>query len=328
MDSPASQTTGSNWLDRREVAPADPTGFDLARLVRRGFALSKFKLPVLPEISSRLLELSSDADVSFKELAQLIEQDMVLAAEIIRLMQTPVYNRGLEITSIEQAVSRLGIGSLRDVVAEIALNSCIFSHSVYKTMMEQLRRHSAATAQIATRVCRVAGFTYDQAFLAGLFHDMGLATPLLLIAEAYPDDPPPLEEVWSELIWLHEPIIWHIARYWRLPEPLRAVIRHHHEVPDTAPDAIGSSIVCIADSLATESGLAHTPKGFKPREPEHGTAGVTSHEGLLLACDRLGLSKDEYKALLPDAVEIVAQIAGGGQEGIDESNDSRNDDTS
>jgi HD-like signal output (HDOD) protein len=304
----APQPAGAAWSDRGDVAPPNPTGEQLARLIRRGIGLRKFEPPALPHTAARILALAGDADVDMKALARLVEQDVMLSARILRLMQSPLYSRGIKITSIEQAVTRLGLSMLRSVVAEAGLDAVVFSSEGYADSMEQLRIHSSATAQLTPLVSRVAGVRRDDAFLAGLFHDIGIAASLLLVAEAYAGDPPSLADAWGDIIWLHEQVGHRISQAWRLPEELSAVCRHHHKPSETAKDPVGSAIVCVSDWLATECGAGNSVLELESAAARL-SEGVTTDEDLRAACAALGSTVEAMEGLVPEALDIVAQLS-------------------
>lgn len=298
---------GAAWSDRREVAPERPSGEELARLIRRGIGLGRFELPALPHVAARVLQLTAHDDVSLREVAAVIEQDVVLSARVIRLVQSPIYSRGVKIASIGQAVTRLGLATLRDLVAEAGLHAAVFSSQAYAPSMEALRLHCSATAQMTALVSQASKVEQEHVFLAGLFHDIGIAAALLLIAEAYPAGPPPLDDVWQDVLWLHEKVNWHVARVWELPERIKEVIRHHHRIPEGAADPVGSSIVCLAEWLAVEAGAGHAPAELEARSPVE-AEGVTGEAEVERACEWLGFSSETLEDLTDRAREIVSQL--------------------
>ncbi len=303
----ATGQAAAQWRDRPELAPVNPTGSDLLRLVRRGIGLRHFDPPAFPGASARLLSLTNDEDVDLRTIASIIQEDMILSAQIIQLMQSPLYNRGVEITSIEQAVGRLGLAALRGVVAQAALSTSVFGAKTYQRAMEQLRRHSAVTAQLAQLVSRALGVRHDLAFLAGLFHDVGLAVPMLLFAEAYGDRPPPLADVWPELVRIHERLNWHVMLFWELPDGIRDIVRYHHTIPERVRDPVGSALVCVADRLATDCGVGHTIDELTDTLDPDGE-GATTPVAFDRAGELLGLTANDYKALIEESERIIEQV--------------------
>lgn len=299
---------GAVWRDRKDVAPPNPKGADLARLIRRGFGLRTFDPPALPGVAARVLELAQNPEADLRALAEVIEKDMLISANILRLMESPLYNRGIHITSIEQAVNRLGLKAVRNVVAEAALNTTVFHSEAYEHSMERLRLHSAATAQIAQLVSKQSGANHDLAFLSGLFHDIGLAAPLLLVGEVYPDSPPKLDDLWPELLWLHEQISWHVMRFWKLPESIREIIRFHHAIPEEARDPMGSAIVCLADRIVSDCGLSHTHPELDHTTPEESSRGITPDIEFGRAKKYLGITSSKYDILMKESEKVIEQL--------------------
>ena len=307
MDRSGAVGSGAQWRDRANIAPANPTGGDLLRLVRRGIGLRNFDPPAFPKTCARMLSLTNDSDVDLRTVASTIQEDMLLSIQIMKLMKSPLYNRGVEITSIEQAVGRLGLSALRDVVAQAALSTTLFGSSTYGLALEQLRRHCAVTGQIAQLVSRSMGIHHDLAFLAGLFHDVGLAEPMLLFTEAYGDPPPPLSSVWPELVRIHERLNWHLMLHWDLPAEIRDIVRYHHSIPQGARDPVGSALVCIADRLATDCGVSHTIDELSSTLYQDGE-GTTMPIEFDRAGELLGLTANDYKALIEESERIIDQV--------------------
>lgn len=292
-----------HWVDHPSVAPAAPNPSDLSRLVRRGVALRRFVPPTLPEVATQILDLAERPDVSMMALARLVERDPLLTAQLLRLMQSPAYSRGIKVTSIEQAVGRLGVSALRDMVAQLALKESVYADPAYAEVQDRLRWHGTVVAHLARSTAEIAGIHCEYAYLAGLLHDIGLSVSLLVLSTAYPGSPPPVTRVWPELLRIHEQTGWYLARDWSLPSGLRAALRHHHTIPDEAPDALTSSVVCVADKLASAVGAAVRPF------VEHGDeATATSDNEFGAACQRLGLGQAAIDKVYRRAETLLVEL--------------------
>src|SRR5690606_26444075 len=87
---------------------------------------------------------------------------------------------GGRILSIEDAVMRLGTRAIALVFTEAAMHAGVFSSEAFQEPMQDLRRHSAATAHIARRLAQRLGQPPDRVYLCGLLHDIGIAACLLV----------------------------------------------------------------------------------------------------------------------------------------------------
>lgn len=278
----------------------------MSRLIRRGFGLRKYRVPRLPKIAARLLDISSSDDASFEELARLIEQDVMIAGEVMRVVKSPTYNRGVEVTSIEQAIARLGISTLRDIVAEAALEMCVFSSPDYFALMDRLRVHGAATAHAARAINEYLGVGYNFAFLGGLFHDVGIAAALLLLSAAYPDRSMDPSVLWAELNRIHEQTSWHVANQWDLPKGILNAVRYHHS-PQQCPDKPQQpAVICVAERLAQDAGAGFADLDVRGEDgciPDH-----VDEESFIAACDILKLSRADFAALRESTSASIATI--------------------
>lgn len=81
------------------------------------------KLPILPGIAARILEVVRDKSSNLSEIADILSSDPPLSAEVLKTVNSPLFFLSSKISSVHRAVSLLGI----DVVKNIALS--FFSHS-------------------------------------------------------------------------------------------------------------------------------------------------------------------------------------------------------
>ena len=78
---------------------------------------SKIKqLPVIPQLLHELMQSFSDENARIDLIAQKIAMDQVISAKVLKMANSAAYRRGNEVTSIEQAVIRLGFNRLRSLV--------------------------------------------------------------------------------------------------------------------------------------------------------------------------------------------------------------------
>mgnify|MGYP002129449359 CR=1 FL=1 len=83
---------------------------------------SKIKqLPVIPKLLHELMQDFSSDNSRIEDIAKKIAMDQVISAKVLKMANSAAYRRGPEITSIEQAVIRLGFNSLRSLVVASGL---------------------------------------------------------------------------------------------------------------------------------------------------------------------------------------------------------------
>src|SRR5882724_7328843 len=150
------------------------------------------KLPPFSPVLTRLLSTLSDDDVSFGELAGIIETDAVLAGNLLRVVNSPLYGRIATINSVRHAVSILGSVKIRNLVLGLSVSRRWAGARVPgKWDSRRFNAHSLAVAVLSDLVVLEKPFPYPEgAFTAGLLHDVGK----LLIAIAVPAE---FEAIWD-----------------------------------------------------------------------------------------------------------------------------------
>jgi HD-like signal output (HDOD) protein/prolyl-tRNA editing enzyme YbaK/EbsC (Cys-tRNA(Pro) deacylase) len=144
-----------------------------------------YRLPPMPALALRILRLTADTESSARELAELIEYDPSLTAQIMRYARSALFNYPGEIQSVQEAVTRvLGF----DRVAHIALGiASVRAFDVPREGvlgMDSFWRHSLYCAFLCQKMASKVGEDRGLAYLCGLLHNFGL----LLIGHLFPGE--------------------------------------------------------------------------------------------------------------------------------------------
>ena len=264
-----------------------------------------YRPPPLPGVAMELLQLSGKADARASDVVRLLEQDEMLAASVMRLVSSPIYSGRSSITTLKEAVVRLGFKVVRDMVFEVALRSGVFDFDEYAETVAQVQRHSTVTAYIARIVCNKVRIDGDQAFICGLLHDTGFAGLLFAVTHFEGAESPPLEQLWSDVDGLHERASGILARLWGLPDSIVEVVGHHHHL-HTGEFSKVAAAICIADRLSASFGAD--------------VVGPADAQGIAIAGDavsdldfeiargELKLSEQKLDEVQAEAEQLVPQI--------------------
>lgn len=220
------------------------------------FRSPEYQPPMLPTAGLQLMELSKKPDVSMREIQRLLETEPMLAGEVLKIAQSAGYARANPPQSLNEALVRLGLSTLTDIFFQVAMNMRVFRAPGYEPVMNELRRHSAATAILARAVGRLTPFYDEHAFLCGLLHDAGVAGVLIALGEGRKrQDVPNVELVWPVVRDAHAESTAELVRRWGLPEDVATALGSHHSLmTDGRPHPI-AAIVNVADALAAEVGF-------------------------------------------------------------------------
>ena len=117
-------------------------------------AAKSFELPLLPEVATRVIELCNLPDTDAAELAELLHRDQAFASHILRVANSPVMASAVPIVSLQQAVSRMGMGTISEIAISISVNGKVFNVPGQMDLVRKLWRHSLATGCLAKEIAR------------------------------------------------------------------------------------------------------------------------------------------------------------------------------
>lgn len=211
------------------LAPSAMNTEQVVDALRATFRRRDYAPPMLPRVAMEILRLSQ-APVTIelsRDIEPLLAEDSLLTAQVLRAANAPGQGAKRPIRSIRQAVTRLGLRGLRDVVITVSLRSRVFRTPSYQHDLDALFNHSMALGTIAQQVAHASGEDPRFAYLCGLLSDLGIAAALLVFGEL-PEGPPPLFRLWPAVLEVHEEAAATVGQAWSLPEELVEVIGAHH----------------------------------------------------------------------------------------------------
>ncbi|MBX3405521.1 MAG: GGDEF domain-containing protein [Phycisphaeraceae bacterium] len=212
-------------------------------------------LPSLPAVASRVVELTQKDQVSFKELAETIQNDQALAAKILRTVNSSLFGLRKRCSSINQAIVMLGLSAVKSLALGFSLVGAIKDSAGESFDMAEYWRRALYTGVAAKNIAALAGVpNQEECFLGGLLQDVGmvalhkaLGRPYLAaIAEAGGDHRKVAECELAAFQVQHSDIGALLAQRWKLPEELVMPIKYH-ERPTAAPGE--HSAICRAVGL-------------------------------------------------------------------------------
>ncbi len=144
-------------------------------------------LPPMPHLASKMLQILSDPESSVDELTAVLGQDQSIMATLIKVSNSALYRTGEEITTLNKAVTRLGFKTIRSLVLTATTHSLFPKNNAKLEVMSQsLWQHSKECGLASRRAAEFIKFSDpDEAFMAGLLHDIGKLTFLLKYTESY-----------------------------------------------------------------------------------------------------------------------------------------------
>lgn len=180
----------------------------------------------LPAVLHKVSSLIDGDNYTAQQLAALITQDPALAADVIKLVNSAHFQLGSqEVTSLQEAVVRLGGLQIKSIVLTIVMQNITEIKPIYfKLFGQYLWQHSLTTALWAKNLAKSRGGDPDLAYFIGLIHDVGkIALFKLIVDEMNMSDPQfrPNSKLFRQMMTKHSlRLSALIAQSWQLPGPV------------------------------------------------------------------------------------------------------------
>ena len=231
----------------------------------------------------------------------MIEREPALAAAVLRYANSVAYAGLREVTNLQQAVTRLGLGAVeRTVLGLSARNAFTASDKRDEQICRGLWNHSIATALAARRLApRSPLYPPETVFLAGLLHDIGKLVVLRSAFAMRKRDPERFTITENTLLEFFQALHCHagecLCEAWNLPNEIRDVIRRHHDHNLSGSNDMLVAMVQVANRIAIKLGASLTP------DPEIAVLGTP-------AATMLRLDDVKVATLLVDIEDDIARM--------------------
>ena len=288
----------------------DEAGFEFAGAPDVEEVLRRIdELPAPPAVAARVLSLALEDGADFADLARLIESDQSLALKVLRQANSLAYGLRGKVASLEQALTVLGLATLRQVVLGIVIREHLLQDPRSgDPLLKDIWRH-ALTAAVAGRLLAEAArpALAGEAFAAGMVHDCGQLALLAALGPEYEDILARRQAGEGELLDLeiarlgldHVLAGKRLAVRFGLPSALADAAWLHHQPPDVLLGLNGNRDLMVVTALADR--LAHEVAG------DPGSAAAAEGRDALAAA--LGLDAARLDAVRADIGKGFAERA-------------------
>lgn len=268
--------------------------------------LSCPNLPTLPSVAVRVLELTSDPDVEMEQLAREIQFDQGIAAKILRTVNSSFFGLRRRCSSIEHALVMLGLGPVKSLVLGFSLVQTVKGESGDEFDYQGYWKRCLTSAVAAKYAAEQTGnrTIVDEAFLVGLFQDIGMVAMYRTLGDRYlqvlkqaDGDHAKLARMELEAFeHQHSGIGAMMCERWKMPYEIIIPVRYHDRAT-ACPQEFGQIARCVA-----LGNLVHTL--LESDEP-------TEHlrRAYLKGMSWLGLAEDKIDAIVRDTGNTTKELA-------------------
>lgn len=261
-------------------------------MTEREKILEKAKnVPSLPSVVIKLRQYLNDPDVTFDQLARVIEFDPGLTANVLQLANSAYFGWSRSIKTVKDAITRLGTNRVFQMVLCMSVAPLVRKPiKGYELDANALWEHSIATAICADALAKhLALAEAEEAFTAGLLHDMGK----VILGTFVEIDDEPIKEIVAkdrlafneaEMMVLgidHAETAAALLQSWNLPAEVVQAARWHHAPSLCDPGhQVIVDLIHVADILCLNAGWGLGADGLLYRYDERAgqRLGVDVHQ--------------------------------------------------
>lgn len=179
---PKENTTGIT-LSNYQVTDGDA---GIINEIHHEFHHNEVDLPSMPEVALKINQAVQDENLDFQKIADIVQMDPMISARAVQVANSAMYSGSQPVQTIKRAVQRIGLRAMRAIVMSVTLRNLYTPQSpLIKKRMQTYYHHSLRVGVISRVLAKkIKGFDQEQAFLAGLIHDIGIV-PILIRADSH-----------------------------------------------------------------------------------------------------------------------------------------------
>lgn len=191
-------------------------------------------LPPMPMVATKVIQLVESGRANAEEIARAISSDPAVSARVLKISNSAFYGRQRKIQTLSDAVIILGHNTLKGLVVAASLKEICKPSGLTENMLWEHSFGAGVAARIIAAHSRCVGA--DEAFLAGLFHDIGKIIMNLrekdkfqLLIERCYNEMLPFEEIEQTVFpYTHADLGGYVLEKWNLPKALITAVMQHH----------------------------------------------------------------------------------------------------
>ena len=231
------------------------------------------KVAALPAVAIKFSEAIKDPLTSNQDLENIVSEDSALAAKVLMISNSALFNFPSRIDTISKAVTIIGHKQLSEIILSCSIVGMFKDIPQDVIDMDMFWRHSIAVAT-AARILSASrrDQNIEKYFTAGLLHDIG---KLIIFVEApkyalevitkCAETNELMHKVEKSVLGFdHAKLGAMLLKKWKLPEDIVSSVYYHH-MPSVSPgDIVSPSIIHIADIISHSLEFGSSGERFVP----------------------------------------------------------------
>lgn len=213
----------------------------------------EFKVPLLPTVVNRVLDITQRENYSLRDLSEVIVTDPIITAQLLKHANSAFYSRGHNIDSVPQAIQHIGAQAVTNLVLTLSLQSVVTGRDIFLEDRKRIWQHSLACALLSRSIASMLRIDREQAFLCGLMIDFGKLILLSLIYELMQKKPEyqatPRKIIDDVMETYHPKVGGIVGARWKLPAPVLEAITYHHTLTATSEHSVYVAAASLCDAI-------------------------------------------------------------------------------
>ncbi|HEY8667124.1 MAG TPA: HDOD domain-containing protein [Tepidisphaeraceae bacterium] len=225
-------------------------------------------IATLPEITARIIAMVEDPKSSASQLHKLVAHDPALVTRILKVVNSAFYGLPGQIGSVERAIVLLGLNGVKNLAIAASLGQMFRGAKLCTGFTaKDLWKHCIAVAVTARELARQMKLPItDEAFLAGMIHDLGILVELQVwpeklveVCETARTSQLEFCEIERDILGTdHQQLGSALTMQWKFPRSCQLIAGFHHRPTALADEhRMLVTLVYVADTLCCQGN-----KGF------------------------------------------------------------------
>lgn len=193
---------------------------------------------VLPAAVTKIQDMLTDDTATMDDFASVVKFDPTLATQLLKIVNSPIYNFRGPVDSVSRAVKILGTKAVYDLAMSYGVANAFSELDKNTIDLERFWEYSVRTALFAQYWAqRLALHEPERFFTAGLIHNIGE----LVVVRRHPDtalncnrftiNEQPWEKQQAVMGYTYKDITVNLLQVWGVPSSLIDLIKPLHESP-------------------------------------------------------------------------------------------------
>ncbi len=262
----------------------------------------------LPEITTRIVQVVEDPKSTAQEMHDIVKHDPALASKILKVVNSAFYGLPAQIASLDRAIVMLGLSAVKNIALAASLSRMFRPGAISERFAaKDLWQHCIAVGVCARLLADASGGQAEEAFVAGLVHDLGLLVEYQLFPDKLKEVVEVCEQNTQDFCNAERQVIGAdhtafgaaLASKWKFPPGLRNSIAYHHNPTVLKPEFKRIvAAVFVADTICCQNQIGFYLTAQTQDVPDS-------------ALETIGVSAakvSELMEILPQRIEETMQI--------------------